>query len=60
MKFSATNDNNTYYLKKGQIACPDVVKVDLHVLPSNLCVVALHELLTFSFIVDKFNFESDL
>lgn len=51
--------NITYYLKKGQVSCPNIVKVDLHVLPSDLCIVPLHELFTFSFIVDIFYFKSD-
>lgn len=50
---------NTHHLKKGQVACSDVVEVDLNVLPSDLCVVALHELLTVGFIVDIFDFEPD-
>lgn len=52
-------DNNTCHLKKCQISCPNVVKVDLHVLPSDFCIVPLHELFTLSFIVDIFNFKSD-
>lgn len=49
-----------YHLKKRQISCPNIVKVDLHVLPSDFCVVPLHELFTLCLIVDIFNFKSDL
>ena len=51
--------SNAYHLKKCQISCPNVVEVDLHVLPPDFCVVPLHELFTLSFIVDIFNIKSD-
>lgn len=46
-------------MKKGQVPCSDIVKVDLDILPSDLRAVALHELLTVRFIVDNIDFEPD-
>lgn len=58
LNFKDRKNNNPYHLKKRQVSCPNVVKVDLHVLPSDFCIVPLHELFTISFIVDNFNFKS--
>lgn len=46
-------------MQKGQVARSHVVEVDLHVLPPDLRVVALHELLTVCFIVDNIDVEAD-
>ena len=41
-------------MQKGQVACPHIVKVDLDILPPDLCVVVIDEGEALGLVVDHF------
>lgn len=51
-------ESKTYDLQKSQISCPDVVKVNFHVLPSNLGGVGWHQRFTVCLVVNNFYFKA--
>lgn len=52
------DEGSTYNLQKSQVSCPNVVKVDFHVLPSDLSGVGWHQRLAVCLVVNNVYFKA--
>lgn len=52
------DEGSTYNLQESQVSCPNVVKVDFHILPSDLSGVGRHQRFTVCLVVNNLYFKA--